>query len=142
MKEFIEKLVERLEEEIQYVSESQSSYEVGSDMSITCSHIMGTLRDVKNRIIPKLAEEYKQFGNSEQVSGWISVTERLPDNKTSVLICSGEFVHEAYFEDGNFSNEYGMWYKSVTHWQPLPEPFRTEKAEWKDAFMRHFTKIE
>ena len=142
MKEFIEKLIEKLEEEIQDVSESQSSYESGSDMSITCSHIMGTLRDVKNRIIPKLAEEYKQFGNSKQVSGWISVTERLPEHKTTVLICSGEFVHEACFEDGHFSNAYGMWYKAVTHWQPLPVPFRTEKSEWKDKVMKHFTKIE
>ena len=58
-------LIERLEEEIQDVSESQSSDEVGSDMSITCSHIMGTLRDVYHRIVDKIAEQLKAGGKNE-----------------------------------------------------------------------------
>ena len=59
---------------------------------------------------------------------WIPCSEMSPDNDTDVLICSGEFVHEAHFNDGHFSDTYGMWYKSVTHWMPLPEPYKAEQT--------------
>lgn len=59
-------------------------------------------------------------------SKWIPCSERLPECDTDVLICSGEFVHEACFKDEHFSNAYGMWYKAVTHWMPLPEPYKGE----------------
>ena len=60
------------------------------------------------------------------VGEWILCSERMPENDGYVLICSGEFVREAYFENGNFSNTYGMWYKAVTHWMPLPEAYKGE----------------
>ena len=60
--EFAEKLKVEILEEIQDVSERQRNYEVGSDMSITCSHIMGTLRDVHHRIIDEVAEQLKEGG--------------------------------------------------------------------------------
>jgi hypothetical protein len=34
-------------------------------------------------------------------------------------------------------------YEEPTAWLPLPELYEAEKpAEWKDAVMNHFTKIE
>lgn len=59
IEEFAEKLKAEILEEIYDVSERQKEYEVGSDMSITYSHIMGTLRDVRNRTIDKIAEQMK-----------------------------------------------------------------------------------
>lgn len=58
------------------------------------------------------------------VGKWIPCSERLPEEDTYVLICSGEIVHEACFEDGHFSNDYGMWYKAIEYWMPLPEPYK------------------
>lgn len=58
--EFAERMKEKILEEIYSVSESQKIYEVGSDMSTTCSHIMGTLRDVHHRIIGEIAEQMKE----------------------------------------------------------------------------------
>ena len=67
-----------------------------------------------------------QMPKIKKHSNWILCSERLPQEDTDVLICSGEFVHEARFKDGHFSNAYGMWYKAVTHWQPLPETYKGE----------------
>ena len=58
--EFAERMKEKILEEIYSVSESQKMYEVGSDMSTTYSHIMGTLRDVHHRIIGEIAEQMKE----------------------------------------------------------------------------------
>ena len=57
--DFAKTLKQEILEEICNISESQRNYEVGSDMSITCSHIMGTLRDVYHRIIEKVIEKYE-----------------------------------------------------------------------------------
>lgn len=57
--EFAEKLKAEVSEEINEVSKTQKLYEVGSDMSTACSHIMGTLRDVYHRIVDKIAEQLK-----------------------------------------------------------------------------------
>lgn len=59
--EFVKQLKEKILEEIDDVSERQRNYEVGSEMSITCSHIMGTLRDVHHRVIDEVAEEMKKI---------------------------------------------------------------------------------
>jgi hypothetical protein len=57
--EFAENLKRKILEEIYDVSDRQKNYEVGSDMSMTCSHIMGTLRDVYHRIVDEIAEQLK-----------------------------------------------------------------------------------
>ena len=61
---------------------------------------------------------------------WIPVTERLPEGRIQVLVCSGffaPFTEVAFFD--------GMWYsawdgeteiEAVTHWMPLPEPPKEE----------------
>lgn len=57
--EFAERLKNKILEEIDDVSKSQRNYEVGSDISTTYSHIIGTLRDVHHRVIDKIAEEMR-----------------------------------------------------------------------------------
>ena len=50
---------------------------------------------------------------------WIPVTERLPENRKWVLVCS-KFVK---MKTDFISND-GKWHTTpgVTHWMPLPEP--------------------
>ena len=128
MKEFIEKLIERLEEEIQDVSESQGSYEVESDMSITCSHIMGTLRDVKNRIIPKLAEEYYANTPQKSAGGWIPCSERLPNYEKDFLVTlrDGDVKVARYEKEENIWVDIieGYFEYPVVAWCELPEPYK------------------
>lgn len=75
------------------------------------------------------------FGNSEQLNspvtpdGWISCSERMPDNDESKPIaiftgnCLGQGMFVAtYDDDGFFDFWEGMEIIGVTHWIPLPEP--------------------
>ena len=74
----------------------------------------------------KHIENYR-IRDCEHYSGWISVEERLPEESGDYLTYHGRFYMEIYF-----NADLCMWnvrfddleneIKSVTHWQPLPEP--------------------
>lgn len=51
--------------EIHDVSESQKIYDVGSKESEVRSYIMGTLRDVNNRIVDKVEKQLKSGGEND-----------------------------------------------------------------------------
>ncbi|EAC1082290.1 DUF551 domain-containing protein [Salmonella enterica subsp. enterica serovar Albany] len=71
-----------------------------------------------------------QGGNSPVTpDGWISCSERMPDNDESKPIaiftgkCLGQGMFVAtYDDDGFFDYWEGMEIIGVTHWMPLPEP--------------------
>ncbi|HHA3402427.1 TPA: DUF551 domain-containing protein [Salmonella enterica subsp. salamae serovar 1,4,12,[27]:b:[e,n,x]] len=75
-------------------------------------------------------EGTKQAGNSPVIpDGWISCSERMPDNDESKPIaiftgkCLGQGIFVAtYDDDGFFDYWEGMEIIGVTHWMPLPEP--------------------
>ena len=66
----------------------------------------------------------------EPDNDWISVKDRLPDDKERYLICTeNERIYIAYYQPigDKFSNHEPFWqgsscrFTSVTHWQPLPK---------------------
>jgi len=72
---------------------------------------------------------------TEPVNSWISVKDRLPDDKERYLICTeGGRIDIAYYQPtgDKFSDYEPFWQSSscrfsfVTHWQPLPEPPKGE----------------
>ncbi|ECF2922104.1 DUF551 domain-containing protein [Salmonella enterica subsp. enterica serovar Manhattan] len=75
-------------------------------------------------------EGTKQAGNSPATpDGWISCSERMPDNDESKPIaiftgkCLGQGMFVAtYDDDGFFDYWEGMEIIGVSHWMPLPEP--------------------
>lgn len=68
---------------------------------------------------------------SERTQRWIPVTERLPENRGEVLVCTkNEYygtqnVSKAKFYCGDWHGQGGRW-TNVTHWMPLPEPQKEE----------------
>lgn len=90
------------------------------------------------------------------ISGWISVEDKMPEERDSIFSkmkgtdkwmnamferVSDEVIVCVEFEDGTRKTTVskthdGQWYfdekvvrKRVTHWMPLPEPWKGDKAE-------------
>lgn len=64
---------------------------------------------------------------------WISVEDRLPEEKINCIVCykhtycddDGYYAINVDFYDGQKFNIFDRVYK-VTHWMPLPEPPRED----------------
>lgn len=62
--------------------------------------------------------------------GWISCSERMPeDGQHVIILCDGAFVLYAQYRDGEFFDVvrngeefFETQSRNVTHWIPLPEP--------------------
>lgn len=156
MKEFIDKLMERLEE---YEQERLKMYDwqgqsATSDVIVIIKDIADEYRtcykscmeceaynkekhycpkwcDVIKNTISELAEEYKLFGNSEQVkvsemqTGWIPCSERLPEADHYVL-CQGNnsmFVACVDSFDGEWRDNHCYKRTAVRAWRELPAPY-------------------
>jgi hypothetical protein len=64
---------------------------------------------------------------SEETEGdmeWISVSDRLPEDRTVVLAWQGKRVVFGYARDGQWIDTLYGWVipDGTTHWMPLPEP--------------------
>jgi hypothetical protein len=72
--------------------------------------------------------ELKEFLAKEfpDVNKWVSVDDRLPENKTACLIFRDyprrELSEYSIYEDGKWRATVGSCWSSVTHWRPLPAP--------------------
>ncbi|EBB3835917.1 DUF550 domain-containing protein [Salmonella enterica] len=117
--------------------------EVSIDVS-TCdadagNRYFGTVTEVselytaKNGYILLVQDAEPNFdvnGNSPVTpDGWISCSERMPDNDESkpIAIFTGKYFGQGMFvatydDDGFFDYWEGMEIIGVTHWMPLPEP--------------------
>ena len=73
------------------------------------------------------AEAISSYSKADsQILRWIPVSERLPDNVKSVIvcdICDGYFGCWEYCGGGEWSVGYLTYsINDITHWTPLPEP--------------------
>lgn len=120
----------------------QSPIDHGYRPECECSGCKATARicaELNNEEAEIFADGYnaamQSFGNSEQLNspvtpdGWISCSERMPDNDESKPIaiftgkCLGQGMFVAtYDDDGFFDYWEGMEIIGVTHWMPLPAP--------------------
>ena len=126
----LEKILEEIEKE-------QSSYE--ADHAWNYSKGMEYAKEI-----------IRSHMDEAENDGWISVDERLPEEKTEVLCC---------FEDGTVQTLWPDWKRDgfgdyldddlnptqVIAWQPLPEPYKPKEtipAAGMDHIMSRFTKVE
>lgn len=134
MKDFIEKLIERLEElKADAINEDCPAIPNSEDceMEHSCASCYLT---AAIKIVNELAEEYNQ--------GWIPVEERLPAIEADVLLSLRNLdvytgfranTVGCFFVDG----EGYVLFENVLAWQPLPEPYKLE--EQKKIPTDHYT---
>lgn len=146
MREFVEKLIERLENRIKY---NKSCHEEFSDAKMSLTYEV-QINAYKNaiEIINQLAEEYKLLENIEQLNnGWIPVSKRLPkDDRNTYMVQTPNgsirilgFTKDAYklskydFSEYKgkkktlfyeYDGEYGYYEVKCVAWQPLPALYK------------------
>ena len=110
MKEFIEKLIEELEDRIRWYQ----------TMDVNSVPVDVAIKETQ-RIIELVNEVAEKYNN-----GWIPCSERLPEQNVPVLTCD---------KDRWMSVNINMPYKGAKNdfecgyylaWQPLPQPYREQ----------------
>ena len=119
MNKAFEKILERLEEDARFYNSASDV-----DQNIRSGLI------IAKEAVQEVAEEYN--------NGWIACSERLPE-KNGMYICTqnsydlatNKNIIRVSTELVEFYN--GKWRRAknlvVTHWQPLPEPFKERANE-------------
>lgn len=127
MKEFIEKLIGRLEK---LRDRYQDKYGFCSD-SVDYGKTIG-LNDAIS-IVNQLAEEYINT-STDTSSGWIPCSERLPEEEDYYLVTKEDDI--AYSIDIALWNPHYHWSNNGFHkadkviaWQPLPAPYKEGVTE-------------
>jgi hypothetical protein len=135
MKEFIEKLISRLEE-----TKAENEPSVNGKTTTRDLEVYKITIDYVKKIVKELAEEYES-NLSESLTSWIPCSEKQPNKDGYYLVTTSD--EEIDVREYDYSKGWG-WdgFERIIAWQPLPEPFITEKAEWKEAVMQHFTKVD
>ncbi|EAA7146894.1 DUF551 domain-containing protein [Salmonella enterica subsp. enterica] len=127
-------LLDERERNQQYIKRRDQENE---DIALTVGKLRFELEAAKKRIAELEAEPVSQTYKLNELSGsypatpdgWISCSERMPDNDESKPIaiftgkCLGQGMFVAtYDDDGFFDYWEGMEIIGVSHWMPLPEP--------------------
>ena len=150
MKEFVEKLIERLEELKEDIINKNCPVVPNSEdceMEHSCA---SCFLNAPIKIVKQLAEEYVPETN---VGNWIPCSERLPDAGRRYLVI-------AVWKDGDFKKHSiytfvfgtdGLWHShnyepvscEVIAWQPLPEPYKPEQQKKMptDHFTERFNRV-
>jgi len=75
--------------------------------------------------------------NGVFIGSWIPVSERLPEDRESVLLSTktNEVFEGSYFDDDTNRQWYScrdetfIWNDIVTAWMPLPKPYKVESED-------------
>ena len=142
MKEFVEKLIERLEE-LKEDSINENCPVVpnseDSEMEHSCA---SCFLNASIKIVNQLAEEYNPPKSRGLENGWIPCSERLPEVLQWVLIQTkqGDMDVVKYIGETKcwgYDFYHRIHQRMVIAWQPLPKPYKPEQQ--KEMPTDHFT---
>lgn len=142
MNEFINKLIERLEE----CKNAELSREDNVDENCMYNDCEEAYDDGESngryqmcvkmlKFVKQLAEEYKVFGNSEQLNGgWIPVSSgKLPDDGVPVDVTVREdndnegydlYVFESWYQEGRWAIGKNRYNPTIIAWKPKDAPYQ------------------
>ena len=112
MKQFIDKLISRLEERVNVYSSGYGC--------MSCEVRAVPISEVK-KAVNQLAEEYK--------GGWIPCSKELPVWHDNVLVCTergGRTIASMRLTENDWYDMYDTKIENVIAWMPLPEPYQKE----------------
>lgn len=128
MKEFIEKLIEQLEDRIKYNELCHKEFS-NAKMSLTYEVQINAYKNAIS-IVNKLAEEYNQEKptKTNKNQEWIPTAERLPEKNAIVLTCDkdGWISVNVYMPYAGVKNDFESGY--YTAWMPLPPAYVPEEG--------------
>lgn len=99
------------------------------------SDLLNKAADTIEQLAAKVRAANMERSTAYYNGGWIPVKERLPENKTYVLVTIGipgrqPHARSGWYQDGFFHNDNGdVWRATdieVKAWMPLPEPYRED----------------
>ena len=140
MKEFINKLISRLEE----LRIDKSNYFGVLNIVAEKYDRANEMLDDAIEIVKELAEEYINT-STDTSSGWIPCRERLPDKEGTYLVTlkKWETITFARFTDIKTNPHFNAL---VIAWMPLPQPYTEEQKElsttWQQQTMNRFERVE
>ena len=144
----LEKILERLGAYIcdelcchRYIGTDKGDYTM-QEICEKCE-LGGNLDDIRKRLSCENSPEIMRLSRD---SDWIPVSERLPENERSVLMCGDTGCIDVGWWNGK------RWKTGFSHadnfeavaWCPLPNPYRPasktpeEMQEWKERMLRNF----
>lgn len=139
--EFVEKLIERLEELKKAESDREDysdnhdyydDWEYAFEDGASDGRHYAYVKSIK--IIKELAEEYKDVPDTN-VGKWIPVSEKLPDEESEVIVSTktervkvGIYTKKYGFgmREGFMCDDGFMYINTANAWQPLSEPYKGE----------------
>ena len=132
----LEKILEEIEERIKRLNEADNMCRVNAERNRNFESMkyFQSLMFATERTESVIGDIIHSHMDEAENDGWISVDERLPEEKTEVLCC---------FEDGTVQTLWQDWKRygfgdyldddlnptQVIAWQPLPEPYKPKKQD-------------
>ena len=99
----------------------------------------GAMRTMLKNMSAEAVEMKRQIEalSAEVSRQWISVEDQLSKPDTEVIVCAGEAVTSAWYEDyegGTWHLDHErIWTDEVTHWMPFPPPVSSQQSREDSA---------